>query len=548
LDQLNAIIRELQPAQPHPVDADNDDDDQPDDRNALGDEELLEFLFSRGLLPSYAFPTDLTSFLVERLVRQPNAQQWKMEIVERPQQGINKALSEYAPGRLIVINKETYRSGGVVANVLPSVHDRAAPLFSNVNELVHCDSCSFVRDLEDTDNTQTDCPVCSGTLQRTRMIVPQVFTPEGGRALNEDDRDQDITYATGAQFPVPVGTNDLPELQSLGIRLAYVVTADRRLVTANKGQQENDAFQGFWICDRCGSAASEQPPAAPHDRPYSVEFAFNQPRPPRHCNGTFHNVFLGHVFSTDLLLVRLSLAAPMANDTNDPVILRALEDALYSISEALRLAASRHPQLDLDPSEFGSGFRIVPSSDDEGQMHLDVYLYDTLSGGAGYAELAGRNLTEILADVLSLLENCPAQCDQSCESCLRHYHNQHLKDRLDRFIGAQLLRYAMTGEVPPEFSIATQARNLEGLARLLQLDGFRCTPIADVNGQTVPLLVERDGARAVVGTQSALVARGWAGHSLTRMLDGGRMRGLILNDYVLRRNLPDEHMLVRSLF
>jgi hypothetical protein len=133
---------------------------------------LLEFLFSRGLLPSYAFPTDLTSFLVERLVRQPNAQQWKMEIVERPQQGINKALSEYAPGRLIVINKETYRSGGVVANVLPSVHDRAAPLFADVSELVHCDSCSFVRDLEDTDNVQTDCPVCSGTLQRKSPMRP----------------------------------------------------------------------------------------------------------------------------------------------------------------------------------------------------------------------------------------------------------------------------------------------------------------------------------------------------------------------------------------
>ncbi len=29
-----------------------------------------------------------------------------------PQQAIDKALSEYAPGRLVVINKETYRSGG----------------------------------------------------------------------------------------------------------------------------------------------------------------------------------------------------------------------------------------------------------------------------------------------------------------------------------------------------------------------------------------------------------------------------------------------------
>lgn len=550
LDQLTDIMAELQPAQPVAGNAANGGDDEDDDgeRNALGNEELLEFLFSRGILPSYAFPTDLTSFLVERLVRQENAQQWKMEIIERPQQGINKALSEYAPGRLIVINKETYRSGGVVANVLPTTHDRARPLFDDIRELVHCDSCSFVRDLEDADTEQTDCPVCRGTLQRTRMIVPQVFTPEGGRPLNEDDREQEITYATGAQFPVPVGTNDLPELQAMGARLAFAVTADRHLVTANKGQLQDDVNQGFWICDRCGRAHSEQQSTAPHERPYRIEFAFNQPRPPQLCNGTFHNVFLGHVFATDLLLLRLTLAPPMATDTTNPVVLRALEDALYSISEALRLAASRHPQLDLDPSEFGSGFRIVPSDDEHDGLHLDVYLYDTLSGGAGYAELAGRHLTEILRDVLSLLEECPAQCDLSCESCLRHYHNQHLGDRLDRLVGAQLLRYAMSGEVPPELSIAQQASDLEGLARLLTLDGFRCTSVATVNGRQVPLLVEKDGQRAVVGAQSALLVANWNGHSMTPLLNQAVVAGRLLNDYILRRNLPGEHLLIRAMF
>jgi hypothetical protein len=230
-----------------------------------------------------------------------------MEIIERPQQGINKALSEYAPGRLIVINKETYRSGGVVANVLPTEANRAAPLFADVQELVHCDSCSFVRDLANGDRAQTACPVCAGNLQRTRMIVPQVFVPEGGRPLAEDDREQEITYATGAQFPVPVGNDDVPGLQPAGVRLAYTVATDRQLVTANKGQVVNEASQGFWVCDHCGSTHSETPAAAPHERPYRIEFTFNQPRPPNLCSGTFHNVFLGHIFKTDLLLLRVTL-------------------------------------------------------------------------------------------------------------------------------------------------------------------------------------------------------------------------------------------------
>lgn len=549
---LEAIMRDIQPPQQAAAGdvagganvEDNDDGDD-DERNALGDEELLEFLFNQGLLPSYAFPTDLTSFLVERLGPPIAGRRRKMEIVERPQQGIVKALSEYAPGRLIVINKETYRSGGVVANTLPTVHNRAEPLFAEDQEIVHCDTCSFVRDLEHNHAApDANCPVCGGTLQRTRMIVPQVFLPEGGRALPEDDREQDITYATGAQFPVPVGANDVPGLRPVGAKLAYAVTADRKLITANKGQLQNDTFQGFWICDKCGKAALDQPPAAPHERPYLIEFAFGPPAP-RHCNGVFHNVFLGHVFATDLLLLRVTLEPPMATDTNNSVVLRTLEDALYSIAEALRLAASRHPQLDLDPSEFGAGFRILPSTEGSERLHLDVYLYDTLSGGAGYAELAGRYLDEILDNVLSLLEGCPARCDRSCESCLRHYHNQHLRDRLDRFVGAQLLRYARSGEIPAEASPAAQAANLEALARLLQLDGFVCTPLAQLDGQTVPLVVTRGSRAVAVGVQSALLATGWDGHSLARLRPG---RARILNDYILRRNLPDEHRLVSEVF
>jgi hypothetical protein len=97
INRLQALKAELAP--PGPAAADDEDEEEDDDaeeRNALGDEELLEFLFAKGMLPSYAFPTDLTSFLVERLARVQGTQQMKMQIVERPQQGIAKALSEYA--------------------------------------------------------------------------------------------------------------------------------------------------------------------------------------------------------------------------------------------------------------------------------------------------------------------------------------------------------------------------------------------------------------------------------------------------------------------
>ena len=508
-------------------------------------EELLEFLFSHGLLPSYAFPTDLTSFLVERLEKKQN-NEWKVVIVERPQQSIEKALSEYAPGRLIVINKETYRSGGVVANALPVEHDRAKPLFRRSKTLIHCESCSYVQNLDSDYLEDGECPVCTGTLTQHTMIVPEVFLPEEGRELSEDDREQEITYATMAQFPVPVGTDNLPNLSDAGKRLRFAVAADRRLVAINKGPLRAETYDGFWVCEKCGAATANDPPQDSHARPYKIERSYARPPAPRNCNGNFATVFLGHVFTTDLLLLRLAVSNPIITQTRRAIALRTLEDALYSIAEGLRLAASRYPQLDLDPAEFGSGFRIVPSIEGN-EVHLDIYLYDTLSGGAGYAELAGAHLKEILYNVLVLLEECPSECDRSCQSCLRHFFNQHLRDRLDRSLGAALLRYAMTGEINPEYSVDEQAIELRQLKRLLEIDGFTCVHSIEIGGIKVPLTVEGNGKRVAVGVRPSLIDADSTSHSLSPLNGWSDISVIALNSYMLQRNLPDVHQTIRAL-
>ncbi len=524
----------------------NSTNQRPEEAEITEHEELLEFLFFHGLLPSYAFPTDLTSFLVEQLEKTPN-NDWKITVVERPQQSIEKALSEYAPGRLIVINKETYRTGGVVASVLPIEHDRAEPLFRQSRNLIHCENCSYVQDLDNADLDDDACPVCASALTQHMMITPEVFLPEEGRALREDDREQEITYATMAQFPVPVGTDDLPTLNDAGERLRFTVATDRRLVTMNKGPLGEEAHEGFWICEKCGRAEVNDPPQGSHTRPYKIERSYARPTAPRTCNGSFSNVFLGHIFTTDLLLLRFTVSDPVITQTGSAITLRTLEDALYSIAEGLRLAASRHPQLDLDPAEFGSGFRIVPNTDGS-DVHLDIYLYDTLSGGAGYAELAGAHLDDILQDVLALLEECPSRCDRSCQSCLRHYFNQHLRDRLDRTLGAALLRYAMTGEVTFERTVSEQADELRLLKRLLDLDGFECANEVDVGGVKVPLLVKSEGKRVAVGVRPGLIDSEGGSHSLHQLATQSGISIKILNSYVLTRNLPDLHQSIRALF
>ena len=91
-------------------------DNKPATEDALlaGEEDLLEFLFGRGFLPAYAFPRDLVTLQVERMDGVRPATD------ERTQQSANVALSEYAPGRLVVVNKKTYRIGAVTASTPPT--------------------------------------------------------------------------------------------------------------------------------------------------------------------------------------------------------------------------------------------------------------------------------------------------------------------------------------------------------------------------------------------------------------------------------------------
>jgi hypothetical protein len=499
-------------------------------------EELLEFLFFHGLLPSYAFPTSLSSFLVEKIEKKIKGL-WEVRTVQRPQQSISKALSEYAPGRLIVIDKKTYRSGGVFADMPTSEVNRARPLFENPKKLVHCEACTFIRDPHKEGNEST-CPVCGGALKEETMIQPEVFGPEKAKELPEEDREQEITFATMAQLPQPVNPEEFT-FRPCGPNACFTHATDQRLVTVNRGRKDSQAG-GFLVCKECGAASVLDEYASnegPHERPY---ISLGPSGTPRLCSGEFRRVFLGHDFKTDLLLLRLKISAPLVTDTTEKVSLRMLEDALYTIAEALRLAASRHRQLDLDPSEFGSGFLVVPALQGEART-LDLFLYDTLSGGAGYAEIAARYLPEILEDTLAILEGC--NCDTSCTECLNHFHNQHIQGRLDRKLGASLLRYAILGEVPCCASPQIQATTLSQLGALLELDGFHCF---EGRASETPMLVERDGHRIAIGCHPGLIGRPEFAHPVQ---DATNVNGcLALNEYQLRSNQPDAHQRVRQLF
>ncbi|PLR92038.1 DEAD/DEAH box helicase [Bacillus sp. T33-2] len=500
-----------------------------------GRDELLGFLFDQGILPSYAFPTNLCSFVIERAENKNGG--IKVVVSERPQQAIDMALSEYAPGRQIVVNKITYKSGGITANSsLVTDVDRAEPLFSeNLAPYVTCRRCTYVQDRQ-IDQVELDkCPICGGGLDKGDMLIPEVFHPDAGKEITTEDNSQELTYATSAQFPVPLSEDDLKNWVDLGENLSFTHARDRRLVMVNKGNEENN--QGFSVCVKCGSASvynPEKPRNGSHKRPYIIEKRKGV-NIPYNCDGEFRKVYLGYEFRSDLLLLRFEIKEPLVRKSGSNTSLAVLNDSLRTISEAILLAASQ--ELDIDPAEFQSGYRLVGSDSDEYSLRADIYLFDTLSGGAGYAEQAGESLNTVLKRTFRLLSECPANCDRSCTECLRHYKNQYFHSQLDRRLGVNMLEYILTGKIPEFEEIMEQALKLKPLIRLLQLEGYECEEKGSIGGITYPFVIKGRHNKLPLVISPSLIDDLDA-RNLYPLVKEGLVEPYIVNDYLMMHNLP----------
>lgn len=422
------------------------------------DEKLIEFLFAKGFLPSYAFPRDLCALQIEWLDRSNNFVRPK--ILQRPQQGLNVALSEYAPGRLVVVDKKTYRVGTVAANGSTAVVDRAERLFDERRYYVHCPECEYTSGFSKTQPAAEQCPLCrTAVLQSASVIEPQVVFPEGREEVDEFDDEQTFTNATSAQLSVPAGSPAF-DMRKLGFHCDIGFARNQQLVMVNKGEEDTGQYPGFLICNLCGKAASDPQRVGPHERDYYLST-----RGTGRCAGQFEQVYLGYGFASDVLITRLPLSMPLRFDPVRATEREPISNALQSLAEAFVLGISQ--ELDIDIREINAGFRFVRLGDEH---FADIFVYDTLSGGAGYATQAGAVFEAVMTRAEALLSRC--NCSASCDKCLRHYGNRFHHPILDRRLALDLLHYARDGVVPAAPSYDEQRAKLQPLRDMMLLAGW----------------------------------------------------------------------------
>lgn len=416
--------------------------------NPLDLKSLLDTLLYKGVLPRYAFPTDVATFHV---FDAENSTRFRPKLKFAPAQGLAVALTQYAPGKQIWISGKCYTSGAIYS---PMSGERPQQWRDRRLHL-ECASCgfAFTRALnQGIDYNQViDCEACGATQKvgpakywmRPTGFAHPVDIPE----VTSPDDLPETSYATRAKLTLKTEEN---EWTALSPRIRYL-TRRTHLLVSNTGPGKN----GYAYCTKCGRIEAEtahrKDLVGQHPKPFP-----DRDRP--YCSGgnTVHNIVLGTDFVTDVALFSLRLASPLRLRPADSVT----RIALRTVSEALSRAATK--LLGIEPGEVLAEFRPAITPLGVQGLETEIFLYDTSPGGAGFAkEAAGKGL-DLFTEALKIMESCAEKCDLSCYRCLRSFRNRMDHGALDRFTGIALLQYLMTGSLQP-----FEERRLESATHLL---------------------------------------------------------------------------------
>lgn len=493
---------------------------------------LLDRLLYAGALPRYAFPTDVATFHVFDKGR---SNRFRQVMRFAPSQGLPIALSQYAPGKQVWIAGKCYTSGAIYSQ-MPA--DRYSAWESR-RLYMECTECGYANTFgagEATRGEIRDCPACAGQQTfgpaRNSLRPPGFAHPVTEEEVTSPDNVPETSVATRAKLTM--GTDEHTPWQIVNDRIRMLTTR-KHLLVSNTGPDQ----KGYTYCTSCGRIEASTDPNpklnAPHRKPYPDD----EDRMSCEGGGIAQHLVLGCDFITDIALFSLRV--------HDPIRLKpghsSTNVALRTVSEALSKAACQ--LLDIEPGELMAEFRPALTKDGIAGLEAEIFLYDTLPGGAGFATLLADKTEDLFRRALNLVKTCPENCDASCYRCLRSFKNKFEHGLLDRHIGAELLEYLIDGAVPT-FNEQRIGRSTEILLQDLERQKTSLRIQSDIElvigGESIiaPILItDHQGQQSVIALSGPLADSHPADPKLLRALKKrSNVQFLIENELIVRRNLP----------
>ena len=415
-------------------------------QDANDNSDLLEALTVGGLLPKYAFPVDVVSLSIPDLDGEEDAYE-SQDFYSGISRDLRIALTEYAPGAEII-------RGGFPRTYLYKIaglYDPAEqyPDYTPSERLNECRRCRAITLAPIGEAIPDACEVCGASdLVSMPYLRPRGFTvdaalPDAGRQEYRTGGRERAGFGSAAQLLV--GANALVggQVRSSLSRDLYSTVHVGYLFMRNMGPDRE--LPGFLLCTKCGRLVN---PDAPERHTYPANVPPHRgrigPRAGDPCpiaNDFANRVALGHKFRSEVVL----LAIDMPDFLDAPFMEPSGRAVWQSFGTLMGEAAAK--VLQINPDEIQVGVR--PMRDSFGRIQGEVFIYDDVPGGAGYARAINDNLEEIALLALDMGGNCPNRdCSGACYHCLLGYRNQRIHNLLDRHLGAAVLEYLLHQQKP----------------------------------------------------------------------------------------------------
>ncbi|MCY3880393.1 MAG: DUF1998 domain-containing protein [Rhodobacteraceae bacterium] len=503
---------------------------------------LLDRLLYFGVLPRYAFPTDVATFHVFDSGR---SKSFRPIMRFAPSQGLPVALSQYAPGKHVWISGKCYTSGAIYS----PFQDERMDAWSAKRIYMECRECGFARTFETTERDRGeihDCEACGAEGRfgpgRYWLRPPGFAHPVDLHEVTSPVDMPETSYATRAKL-----TTGTPDERAGWKKIndrAWVLADRQHLLVSNSGPRHD----GYTYCTNCGRIEST------HEHEPKLNGSHRKPYPADDekiiCEGVSpsRRIVLGTDFITDIALFLFRVASPLnLRPSHSPT-----KVALRTVSEALSKAACK--LLQIEGGEVMAEFR--PALTPAGKMgsEAEIFLYDTLAGGAGFSRLAADFGQALLEEALTALKSCEEGCDASCYRCLRSYKNKFEHSLLDRHVGAELLDYLVSGQMP-KFDQERLRKSTTLLYHDLLRQGMEGVKLKrNVNldqekaGLVAPILIWRnDGEEFMVALSGPLTPNCAADGVVEEYRrTSGHISVILENELMVRGNLPAVTSVIRQ--
>lgn len=444
-------------------------------KNNNSQSNVLEVLQQEGIIPTYSFPKDVVSFFVEE-----QASRYEVPKVKyAPSRDLALAISDYAPGRFITIDKKIYKSGGIYCNPRPrGFNDNQAAYYFRerdyIRSIYFCEECNWFGEQPESGI----CPFCGANVSERRVLRPWGFAPERATSVRYEDVEEEKTFASVPYYSHVPKSEDMLSTAYKNIRIAKPeAMTDKPVIIVNMGNSLN---QGFDICTVCGGAQVSDEHEPNVSQPYHSPHLCRNHRYER-------NVFLGYEFRTDMFMLEMVYDKLQLSSDR-----RIQKSAIESLMEALHRAITL--ELDIDYNEINCGYITRRSDTNSNIFYIEMFFYDNLSSGAGYSSQIDSILPMVFDRSKELLD---CDCDKSCRHCLDNFWNQRKHNLLDRKLALQLLNWIVYEEKPTDYSFEQKSNLLSPLRAMFKDIGDDLTVTPDsyyYNGcriEVVPSLLHK---------------------------------------------------------